>query len=232
MELEFRNSAFYHHSISRVCDSDVGGIFFGFISSYVELIFYANITGLIKPSIQTCQSWVRFEVISGHCLALSVDVLLAIRTHALYGRSRIMLGVLATILIISQGFGISILVRVIPNFVTTPLPLPSRIHIGACVVLAADPNFPNYLIPTLVTESSFFFLVLVKFIHSKVTTKTHTSHMLIVFLRDGLWAFALVFGVLVWSLVTYKVNPARGDIAITWLFSILAFSHQVEKLPM
>lgn len=65
--------------------------------------------------------------------------------HALYGQSRIMLALLIIIVLGGQGASISILVKILPNFVTLPLPLPSNIHVGACVVLAADPNFPNYL---------------------------------------------------------------------------------------
>lgn len=198
--------------------------YLAFAIRIVELVFYGNLTGLIKPSMQTCQNWVKLEVIGGHCLALAVDLLLAVRTHALYGRNRIVLGLLIVIILVGQGVGISILVRVLPHFVTLPLPLPPNIHVGACVVLAADPDFPNYLIPTLVTESSFFLLVLIKFVHTKITVKTNTSHLLLVFLRDGIWAFAMVFGVLVWTIVTYKNTPANGDIAITWLFTVLPFA--------
>lgn len=198
--------------------------YLSFAIRVIELLFYGNLTGLIKPSVAACQKWVKLEVIVGHCLSSCVELLLAVRTHALYGRNRIMLALLIAITLAGQGASISILVRILPNFVTFPLPIPSNLHVGACVVIAADPDFPNYLVPALVTETTFFLLVLIKFIHTKITAKTHTSHLLIVFLRDGIWAYALVFGVLVWTIVTYKITPAKGDIAVTWLFTALPFA--------
>lgn len=85
--MEPGDSSLFDNSLSRVRYPDVRVNLNLFNCPFtcllsVELIFYTNIAGLIMPSIQICQSWVKFEVISGHCLAFCVDLLLAIRSKS------------------------------------------------------------------------------------------------------------------------------------------------------
>jgi hypothetical protein len=46
----------------------------------VQLLFYANITGLVHPSSTAYLHWVMFNVIGGHLMLLAMEILLAIRS--------------------------------------------------------------------------------------------------------------------------------------------------------
>ncbi|KAF8578643.1 hypothetical protein K439DRAFT_1663628 [Ramaria rubella] len=213
----------------------------------VELLFYANIAGVLRPSMQACVVWVRFEILTGHLLALGVDLLLMTRTYAYFGRDKRVLIGLIVMLAVGQAGGIVLLVSILPGFVLLQTPLPTNIHSASCIVLGASPIFSFYLIPSLSIETIMFIMVLARFIYTRFNTKTQArSHMLYVFIRDGAWAFTLVFGTFLWTALSYRLNPEDGDIAVTWLFSVLGFcgsrlvlnlraeaqeSEQVQEIP-
>jgi len=190
----------------------------------LELVFYTNITGLIKPDVESCLSWVKAEIGGGHVLLLTVDLLLALRAYAFYGQSKRMLYFLIAVVLGGQVAAIVIMVIVIPGFQAVPSPLPANIPLGACVVLGADARFPYYLLPTVIVETILSIVILIKFIRNRLDTRAKPSKMMIVFIRDGLWAYALVFATLMWTFIGYRFAPQKGDVAITWLYSILSFS--------
>jgi hypothetical protein len=49
-------------------------------------------------------------------------------------------------------------------------------------------------VPTMVVEMCFTLLITMKFLYDKLCAKDPISHTLFVFIRDGAWAFCLVFG--------------------------------------
>ncbi|KIJ53631.1 hypothetical protein M422DRAFT_25458 [Sphaerobolus stellatus SS14] len=189
----------------------------------IQLLFYANITGLIHPTAAACRAWVKFEIVSGHVMLLTVDILLAIRTYAFYNRDRRILFFLVAVVLGGQVAAIYIISVVTPGFVAVPPPLPARIPLGACVVLGADRRFPYYLLPTVIVETVLSVLIAARFIRMRWTTKAQSSSIMLVFIRDGIWAYVMVFAFLMWTFVAYRIAPQKGDIAIAWLYNVLSF---------
>jgi hypothetical protein len=51
-----------------------------------------------------------------------------------------------------------------------------------------------YRVPELVFQSIIFLMVMVKFVQMHWGSSSHIPQLLRVFIRDGIWAFAVVFG--------------------------------------
>jgi len=190
----------------------------------MELLFYANITGLITPTAEGCLTWVKLEIVGGHLLSCAVDILLANRVYAFYGRNKQMLYLLMAIIIVGQSVGIAWIIVVVPKFRAAPLPVPHNLPLGACTVLQADPRFPEYFLPTLVMETILTIIFALKFIHMRLSTNVQLSQLMMIFLRDGLWAYTILFADFLWTYIAYKSSPQKGDTAIAWLFTVLSFS--------
>lgn len=88
----------------------------------------------------------------------------------------------------------------------------------------------------MVFESILFLLVVYQFVQTKRMAEISSPHILIVFVRDGAWAFALIFGthlsgvkysgyksdtttsyvaVLLWSTMSFELTPVKGDVGLT-----------------
>ncbi|KAF8529366.1 hypothetical protein JB92DRAFT_2861729 [Gautieria morchelliformis] len=189
----------------------------------VELVFYTNVFGLIRPSTSQCIAWLRFEAASGYILFFCVEVVLMMRVFAFYGRNRLLLVTLLALFACESAARITILGITMPNIVIVPNPLPPHLHAGACLIVSVPSIFSNYWVPGLIFESILFLLVVYQFIQTKRHAEIGSPHVLIVFVRDGAWAFSLIFAFLLWSALSYELTPVKGDVALTWVFSVLGF---------
>jgi len=189
----------------------------------VELVFYTNVSGLIHPSLSQCIAWLRFEAASGQILFFSVEIVLIMRVFAFYGRNKLLLAGLITLFVCESCARIVILGITIPKIVIIPSPLSPNLHLGACLVEQVPALFSNYWVPGLIFESILFMLVAARFIQTKLHAEIDSPDVLIVFVRDGAWAFTLIFGVLLWSTLSFELTPVKGDVALTWLYSVLGF---------
>lgn len=73
------------------------------------------------------------------------DNTLLLPVYAFYGRNKQMLYLVMAIIIVGQSIGIAWIIVVVPKFRAAPLPVPHNLPLGACIVLQADPRFPEYL---------------------------------------------------------------------------------------
>jgi hypothetical protein len=148
-----------------------------------------------------------------------------------------------------------IVVTTVPKFQIIPNPLPPNFDARSCLILGAPALFSNCWcvkvrktssrgaqmslcgrIPALVFQSILFILVVAKFVKAKLHAGGNSPHLLVVFVRDGIWAFALIFGqsgvafrvftfifegvdilstaMLLWSSLSYKLTVDKGNIAL------------------
>ncbi|KAF8586106.1 hypothetical protein K439DRAFT_1632025 [Ramaria rubella] len=189
----------------------------------VELVFYTNVFGLIRPTSSQCGAWIRFEAASGQILVFSVEIILIMRVFAFYGRKRRLLYGLFVLFACENIARITILGLTIPKILVVPSPLPPNIHSAACLVLETPSLFSNYWVPALIFDSILFLLVAVRFVQTKLQAELDSPHVLVVFVRDGAWAFTMIFASMLWGTLAFELTPIKGDIALTWLFSVLGF---------
>jgi len=188
----------------------------------VELVFYTNITGLIHPSPPYCVAWVWFEVLGGLVVFYSVRILLIVRVFAFYERNRKLLFAIIIFSVCEHASSIGILSVAVPKMPTMPSPLPPNLHAGACIIQSIPALFSGYWIPGLIGESLLFLLVIIKFFPTQ-KSEIWSSHLLRVIIRDGIWVFALLFANILWSALAFQFSPEKGQIAVTWLWSVMGF---------
>jgi len=191
----------------------------------VELVNYTDVYGRIHLSPSSCRGIVWFDGIAGLFLFYSVEVLLILRVFAFYGRSRRWLAGILILFVCEMLSVVIILIKTMPEMQIIPNPFPPNLHIGACLVEKVPPLFFTFWIPALIFQSFLFGLVAAKFIFTK-SQITQSPRLLVVFVRDGAWAYALIFAGLLWATLAYTLSPVseKGNIALIWFHSILAFS--------
>jgi len=189
-----------------------------------ELLVYINTNNLIHPSTSNCVGWIRFEVITGHLLYTFVEILLVIRVFVFYERNKIIIACLVPLILIQHAAAIVILALTVPKILVVPSPLPPNLHVAACLILDIPSFFSNYWKPAIIAEGVLFALMVARFIRSKRHAAISTPYYLVVFLRDGTWAFAVIFAVLLWANLAFSLTPQKGDISLTWIFTVMGLS--------
>ncbi|KIJ53735.1 hypothetical protein M422DRAFT_241979 [Sphaerobolus stellatus SS14] len=202
-----------------------------FISRYVtftiraiELVFYTNVSHLLHPSVTGCFIWIWFEALSGHTVISTVEILMMMRIYAFYGRNKNLLIFLFALFTIEHAISLYFLAKTVPHFQIFLNTLPPSLRVSVCIVGKIPDIFTNYWIPCLAFQFILFVLLIAKFFHTKWNTTLSTPHLLAIFVRDGAWAFALIFAALLWAAAAFKSSTQEGDIALTWLYSVLGFT--------
>lgn len=189
----------------------------------LELLFYANISGLIQPTVARCTAWIWIEVIVGQVMFICLGILFLLRVFAFYGKSKTLLAGLIVLFVLENAAEITIIVLTVPKMRAIPNPLPTNLHVSACVIVELPVLFAKFWLPALLFQSILFFLVLAKFVQTKRQAGADSPHLLSIFIRDGTWAFTLGFAVLLWGVLAYELEIGKGDVALTWIYSILSF---------
>lgn len=130
----------------------------------MELVFYTNVLGLIKPSPSQCTAWLRFEAAGGQILFFCIEIVLILRgtlsflflfiysflnrsyftVYAFYGRSKPLLFCILALFALETASRITILAITIPEILILPSPLPQNLHAGACLVVKDPKLFSSY----------------------------------------------------------------------------------------
>lgn len=162
-----------------------------------------------------CVKWYVFQEVGTQVLIAAVEFILIVRVHALYDRSRIVTSILVFLFIAENIVMIVTLVGIVPEVGFDLI----------CTVVHSPPRLLLFAIAFVSFETVLFLLTLFKFI----TALRHgwgRTPVLYLLVRDGTWAFILIF-------VTLCVNAGfylgAGDstissIAFPWLLSVEAFA--------
>ncbi|KAJ3538939.1 hypothetical protein NM688_g6443 [Phlebia brevispora] len=169
--------------------------------------------GNVTFSDSACRGWLAEQGMYMELLAIVVEIVLIMRLYALYHRNRlvllsiVVLGV-AQVAVMSVAVGVTI----------------ARAGFNAnCQIVMTPGLFTAYWISSLVFETYLFFLTLVVFLrHFKLEYKR--GSIMFVFVRDGTWAYAMIFVSLLLNTLLYKLekNPLAG-MGYFWDCSTLSF---------
>jgi len=189
----------------------------------VDLLLYTDVNGLVPPSSSRCIAWVWLEATVGQILFASLGTLFLIRVFAFYGKSKLLLAVLAILFLCESAAEITILAISVPEMLIVPNRLPWNLHIPACLILNTPALYPKLWIPSLVVQSILFMLVAIKTIQTAIRESIHHQHLLVVFIRDGAWGFALIFAGLLWAALSTSHDLQKGEMALNWSYSLAGF---------
>ncbi|THG97380.1 hypothetical protein EW026_g4597 [Hermanssonia centrifuga] len=181
-------------------------------------IFHAGavltLNGSARFSTSGCRGWLIHELVYMEVLTLVVEVILVMRLYVLYNQNKIILWAMITFFIGEISMMIAVLAIVLPRMTFD----------SDCLVAAAPSFFMAYWLSSLAFETFLFVLTLVAFFKS--VKREHGRHsILYVFVRDGTWAFALIFVCLLLNTLMYRLNknPLAG-MGYYWGLSVMSFA--------
>ncbi|KIJ55834.1 hypothetical protein M422DRAFT_774738 [Sphaerobolus stellatus SS14] len=185
-------------------------------------VFYVNVSGVFIPSVVSCAFWVWFNALLGYVVHVCVDILFVMRVYAFYGRDNRLLGILCFLL---AGAAIPALILGIFTLLenqTTPNPFPPRIQLPSCLLLTNTSIFASRIwIAELIFQSLLVILITWRFI-AEWRVKMALPELFIIFTRDGVWAFFVIFGTMCFFTIGFQISLSSGATAAIWIFTIFA----------
>ncbi|KAI0048459.1 hypothetical protein FA95DRAFT_1038106 [Auriscalpium vulgare] len=181
----------------------------------IALLFVGTeIAASLHYGPHACVSWYIFQEVTTQVLIASVEIILMIRVHALYDRNR---AVTATLLLLFLAENITM--------IATLVAVAQDVQMNSyCVVLHTPHRLLLFAIAFVLFETMLFILTLFKFIRAFQTGWGRTP-VITLLMRDGTWAFALIFATLCVNGAFYLgTTSPLTSVAFPWLISIEAFA--------
>ncbi|KAF8656396.1 hypothetical protein AX16_002581 [Volvariella volvacea WC 439] len=161
-----------------------------------------------------CQMLVGFQGASSHALMIGVQIILVLRVQALYYEK-----VFLRRLILFLFFAEVVVMIVVFSFA-----FPGITYGIHCVTLTFPVLAIGFFITPVLFELLLFVLTMKKF-YDAVRDGWGREPVMSRFLKDGIWAFALPFGVLMLNVFCLVLLPgARSSIVYSWLIAIPGFA--------
>lgn len=161
-----------------------------------------------------CKQWTIVQAVILQVIITVVDIILMARVYALFERNRKLL----IAMIVGYAAEIAYMSYVL-SFVAPRLSFNDE-----CFVIASPSLFTYYWVVSLAYETILFLLTLWKFA-AAVKSGWGERPIMRQFVRDGTWAYTLIFVTMLINSMFYKfIHSAVAGICFTWLLSVLSFS--------
>ncbi|CCM03308.1 uncharacterized protein FIBRA_05436 [Fibroporia radiculosa] len=159
-----------------------------------------------------CRSWIVYQLTVNEALTIIVEAVLIVRVYAMFRRNVILRALVLILFVAEITAMITVLALSIPNMEFTT----------RCIIVHAPSLFPSYWIFSLVFETILFGLTLYKFFTS-MSTHHHSGSILYVLARDGTWAYAVIFMIMLTNTLMYHLidNPLAG-LCFFWELSVIS----------
>jgi len=176
-----------------------------------------------NPPMSICTHWHIYQATCFVLLTFGVEVVLVVRIYALYNRKKaVIIPVLVVWLIEAAAMILSMIFAV-----------PRMTFFGPCMIAYAPPCIMGYWMSATAFETILFILTLFRFfqfapLHRKQGTLLH------VFVRDGTWAYAVTFVVMLVNglAVNAHVHTPLAGVCYQWAMAgfSCAGSHMLLNL--
>ncbi|KAI0372049.1 hypothetical protein BV20DRAFT_139974 [Pilatotrama ljubarskyi] len=162
-----------------------------------------------------CTAWITYQLAAIEALTIVVEIVLIIRVYAMYNRDRV---VLALILMLFAG-------EIAAMCTILALSIPEITFNSQCVITSTPKAFPTYWIVSLAFETMLFLLTLIKFLDTVVITQLRRQSVLFTLMRDGTWAYAVIFAVMLLNTLMYQIeHNALAGVCYFWEISVMSFA--------
>lgn len=192
-------------------------LFVRYFAVALQLSLIFDGTDVAKPfhyTLHACRIWYIFQEVSTQVLIAAVEIVLMLRVQAIYHRQPIITNGLYALFLAENTCMVIALVRVVPGVEFDEACIVTRSPFGLVYFAAAFISF----------ETLLFVLTLVKFI-SALYAGWGDTPVLTLLVRDGTWAFALIFAVLCINAAFFLGAPnAMAAVAYQWLISVESFA--------
>ncbi|OCH84770.1 hypothetical protein OBBRIDRAFT_891584 [Obba rivulosa] len=166
---------------------------------------------LLNAHSMSCQEWILVEGISALLLEIAVELTLILRINAMYGGRRklmkLMMSVfLLQIVVMAAGLGFGV-----PKIMSREL----------CVETALPVGLVLYSVVSIAYETFLFGLTIARYVKAMHDGWSDVI-LLAVLVRDGAWAFAIIFIIMVVNALLFTIAPATlAAIGFPWLLALL-----------
>ncbi|KAH8107373.1 hypothetical protein DFH11DRAFT_1711662, partial [Phellopilus nigrolimitatus] len=179
------------------------------IATQIALIFVA--TG-IEFSSAACYAWYIFQAVAMQVFISSVEIVLMLRVHALYGHNIYVKKVTLALFAVEVGVMAVCLYATVHGLQFDDL----------CIVTHSPMAILGYGVAAIAFETVLFLLTLAKFVQALHAGWAHTQIMQLL-IRDGTWAFGAIFATMTVNAVAYCViNGPLSGVGFAWLLSVAA----------
>ncbi|KDR83092.1 hypothetical protein GALMADRAFT_238909 [Galerina marginata CBS 339.88] len=162
---------------------------------------------------QDCYIWQIYQGITTSMIILTVDVILIIRVRALYHGHRL----------VCHGVSVLFLLEIISMIVGLALSLPGIEFDNICTVLHIPLELGIFGLGSIAFQTVLFGLTLYRFIRD-VNAGWHGMPLIALLIRDGTWAFLLLFFVYMGQIgLNAAANPMSGGILFPWMLTLCSF---------
>ncbi|CAL1712778.1 unnamed protein product [Somion occarium] len=188
---------------------------FAMIALASLLILATNEHNRLGFSSGTCRGWIIYESFLSISLVLLVEAILMIRIYAIFARSKRLLQILSLLFIAECVVSVTGQAFSIIN-------LSFSLELG-CVVTSTPPAYMASWIAPLTFQTILFVLTIFKCFVT-MTKKTGSDSVLFIFVRDGIWAYALMFAVMLLNLLMFQLKASPlAPLCFKWALSIISF---------
>ncbi|KAH9974224.1 hypothetical protein BJV74DRAFT_753527, partial [Russula compacta] len=186
------------------------------VAMQISLLFVGTRISLnFHYTERDCIKWYIFQEVGTQLLVAAVEFILIIRVHALYDRKIAVTATILSLFLVENVIMIVTLAKVIP-----------RVRFDSnCTVIHSPSGLIFFAAAFVALETVLFVLTLIKFLIALRDGwgRTPVLHLLV---RDGTWAFILIFVTLCVNVGFYigDGNSSISAIAFPWLLSVESFA--------
>jgi len=166
---------------------------------------------LINAHLMSCQEWLLVEGVSALLLEIAVELALILRIYAMYGGNlrllRLMLYIFfLQIVVMAVGLGLGV-----PKIMTSV----------QCVEIALPVGLVIYSAASIIYETFLFGLTVGRYVKAMRDGWSDVA-ILTILVRDGAWAFVIIFAIMVANTLLFTIAPATlAAIGFPWLLALL-----------
>ncbi|GJE92107.1 hypothetical protein PsYK624_082600 [Phanerochaete sordida] len=162
-----------------------------------------------------CRGYIAYELAFLELLTIAVEIVLMIRVFVLYKQNRFLKAFIITAFIAEI-----ICMMVLISFVAK-----GQTFTSDCLAATSPRVFVGYWVSALSFETFLFVLTLLKCYRKKSERIASRRSVLFIFLRDGTWAFALIFVAMLLNTLMYQLNNTpRAGIGYYWELAVLSYA--------
>ncbi|KAI0938655.1 hypothetical protein AcW1_001670 [Taiwanofungus camphoratus] len=188
---------------------------FPYIAQTTILVFLIRSHALgYRSSPQQCRDWIIYQLAVMEAITLAVEAVLIVRIYAMFNRNKVIIITVVLLFLAEVAAMITVIAVSIPGITFS----------SQCLITHAPGAFSAYWFLSLAFETILFGLTLVKF-YSSVSRRLGKRSILFVLVRDGTWAYGIIFGIMLLNLLMYHlIDNALAGLCFFWELTTMSFA--------
>ncbi|PCH44917.1 hypothetical protein WOLCODRAFT_77953, partial [Wolfiporia cocos MD-104 SS10] len=148
-----------------------------------------------------CRDWIIYEFTVNEALTVAVEAVLIMRIYAMFNNNKAITAIVWALYA----------AEIITMIIVLAICIPRMVFTDQCTIIYTPTLFTSYWIISLAFETILFGLTIIRFCTS-MTRELGKRSIMYVLVRDGMWAYAVIFAVMLLNTVVYHVfhNPLAG----------------------